>query len=111
MRRAVAEPDLHGPVLREDFAGATDLADQRDEFVGIAATQCGIADDAFKFRIEKLVALVPVDIVVDPGEEERQKGLKILLNRLFPGAVIVGADCRPGLCSRLGLGGLGFGGG
>jgi hypothetical protein len=82
-----------------------------DELVGIAAAQRGIADDAFKFRVEKLVALVPVDIGVDPGEEERQKGVKILLNRLFPGAVIVGADRCPGLCSRLGLGGLGFGGG
>ena len=79
--------------------------------VRIAAAQRGIADDAFEFRIEKLVALVPVDIGVNPGEEEGQKGLKILLDGLFPGAVIIGACHRAWLCSRLGRHVIRFGGG
>lgn len=68
-------------VTQEDF----------DQAVGVAASEGGIAHHAFQLGVQKCIAAVPGDVGMNARKKERQEVLEILLNRLFPGAIVVGA--------------------
>src|SRR5262249_10509979 len=65
--------------------GAPDL----EKFVGEAAADAGVADDLLEFRVEALIAALPVDARVDGREQEGQEGVKEVLQGLLPRAVQV----------------------
>ncbi len=56
--------------------------------VGIAPSQLGFPYDLLQLLVQKLMALLPIDIGVGLGKEETQEVREKVLKRLFPRAII-----------------------
>jgi hypothetical protein len=62
-----------------------------DEFIGFSQADFGFADDLLEFGVEEFVAPRPVNVGVDGGEAEGDKGLKVKGEGFFPRVIVIGS--------------------
>ncbi len=73
----------------DEHPGLAAVADSHfHQFISQPLAQVSIADNLLEFGVEKLVALVPVNLRVDVGKEEGYKWLKPTFQGFFPRTVI-----------------------